>query len=377
MRPFVILSFALLAACSGGGERPPPNPVVPSGGDAPGSIEELSEWIGRDRAPQAVLYRGDTIAIEVQDEPRYTIGSKVIPEDGEIRLVGFEGDAPSVKAAGRTPKELEEAVRERYSERLRSPYVTVSVLSFASRVVYVSGAVNEPGKFPVPNDASLTLLRALALAGDCAPNADRTSVRIFREDTQTGRSIASPLVSLDALIRHAADIPLQPNDIVQVPAVAEHSVSIFGKGVQNPGQYSWKKGMTVTKLISLAGGLTKFADIGDVRVLREIRSSTTRPRTWRSSRTTWCGSRTRSFEAVGRRLQAVGMVSGRPEGRRASNAVQTRAYGYNPAPIVQLRPGDPICALASASFAGSRSSASMRSSCSPSCSWWGWRASST
>jgi polysaccharide export outer membrane protein len=146
--------------------------------------------------------------------------------------------------------------------------VTVIVKGYATRVVYVSGEVRNAGKFGIPMDTRLTLLRALAEAGGLTEDADATGIRVLREDREAGRQVTSPRIDLDLLYQAGIDVPLLPNDSVTVPKKRELHVSIWGKGVQRPGTYPWEEGLTVTRLVPMAGGLEKFADTSKVLILR-------------------------------------------------------------------------------------------------------------
>jgi protein involved in polysaccharide export with SLBB domain len=146
--------------------------------------------------------------------------------------------------------------------------VTVNVKGFATRVVYVMGAVNNTGKFSIPKDTRLTLLQALAEAGGFSEQADESGIRIRRYDRGSGHQRTSPRIDFDVLLQAGIDIPLRANDTIQVPKRTKLEVAIWGKGVQSPGTYAWRDGLTITRLIPMAGGLEKFADTGRVLILR-------------------------------------------------------------------------------------------------------------
>jgi polysaccharide biosynthesis/export protein len=93
------------------------------------------------------------------------------------------------------------------------------VVSLSSApVIYVVGAVNKPGGFPVPNArGGVTVLEALALAEGTKPAAAmKQGVIVHRsEDNVEQQDIP---VDLSAVMhRHPTDVKLQDNDILFVP----------------------------------------------------------------------------------------------------------------------------------------------------------------
>ena len=92
-------------------------------------------------------------------------------------------------------------------------------------VIYVVGEVNNPGAFPAADGPSLTILRAIAVAEGFAPNAARGSARIIRTDSMGVRSEME--VDLrDVLAGKAADVELQPQDVVFVPSSRTRTVTL-------------------------------------------------------------------------------------------------------------------------------------------------------
>jgi polysaccharide export outer membrane protein len=262
------LLLGFLAAC--GSSRPPPKvpPLSPPDDGRPAEevLAELHDWIHPAEASPVALGPGDSVSIDVKNHPEYSISRKVIPAEGVIDLTGLPD--VSIDAVGKTPRELEKEIAEAYKLVLNNPYVTVNISGYATRVVYVSGAVKSSGKYGIPKDTTLTLIRVLTEAGWLTDQADGTAVRILRDDPQARRQMTSPPIDLDVLLRAGVDIPLRANDSIQVPKTQEQFVSIWGKGVTEPGNYPWQEGLTISRLIAIAGGLAKFADSGNVKILR-------------------------------------------------------------------------------------------------------------
>jgi len=120
-----------------------------------------------------VLRESDVLKISFPGNPNLNT-TQPIRRDGMISmpLVG------EVKAAGKTPSELEKDLVDLYSTQLLSKEVTVEVQN-SSFPVYVSGAVLHPGK--VTADHPMTVLEAVMEAGGFDyTRADLKNVQVVR-----------------------------------------------------------------------------------------------------------------------------------------------------------------------------------------------------
>lgn len=113
------------------------------------------------------------------------------------------------KTANELARDIEGALVGRY---VRSPDVTINILSSVSQVVTIDGQVLEPGLYPVTNQ--MTLLRAIASAKGLAEFADMEDVVILR--TVNGQRMAG-LYNVAAIRRGLYDDPpIFANDLVVV-----------------------------------------------------------------------------------------------------------------------------------------------------------------
>lgn len=97
--------------------------------------------------------------------------------------------------------------------------VTISpgdtILVSKAGVVYVLGEVTKPGAFLMENNTSMSLLKAIALAGSTTKIASLKHAMILRKTSQGTVQIE---VSLDKIYHgKSADLPLHAEDIVFVP----------------------------------------------------------------------------------------------------------------------------------------------------------------
>ena len=161
------------------------------------------------RTNQMVLQEGDSLRISFPGAPNLNTDVR-IRLDGIISLpvVG------EVKAAGRTPAELEQELLKLYGPQLQTKEVSVSVTSSAL-YVYVTGAVLRPGK--ITSDHPMTALDAIMEAGGFDyTKANLKKVMVIRHEngkTQHHR------LDLKRVLRGHQDRPfdLQRADIIYVP----------------------------------------------------------------------------------------------------------------------------------------------------------------
>jgi polysaccharide biosynthesis/export protein len=105
-----------------------------------------------------------------------------------------------------------------------------TVLVARAPMVYVMGDVNRPGAYTIAtNDARLSVMQAIAMAGSAAKTSIPSHVRLIRK---TDNGPVETQVHLDAIQKgKQSDVMLQANDIVYVPFswiknVAVNSASI-------------------------------------------------------------------------------------------------------------------------------------------------------
>jgi polysaccharide biosynthesis/export protein len=92
-------------------------------------------------------------------------------------------------------------------------------------LVYVIGAVNRSGGFPLAERKSMTVLQALALAEGLGRTASASHARILRasESSSTRKETS---IDLPKIMRgKASDAPLEPEDILFIPNSAAKSAS--------------------------------------------------------------------------------------------------------------------------------------------------------
>jgi len=144
-----------------------------------------------------------------------------------------------------------------------NPEVSVTVKTYGSQSVFVSGEVNKPGK--VFLRGGTTLQDALAEAGGFSPLAG-AEVTISRRKGG-GADVETIRLSRKEIERERADIPLQPGDEV---SVAEKKYFYVHGEVQQPDKYEYVAGVTLLQSISMAHGTRDWANKKSVRLLRTV-----------------------------------------------------------------------------------------------------------
>lgn len=153
----------------------------------------------------------DVIAVEVKDNPTFSATHAAIRLDGNITLPFLD----DVHVVGLTPAEVRLEVTRRLEAFIKQPVVTVSVAELNSYDFYVLGNVKTPNRFDAK--AAVTVLQALAMAGDVTPYATPENIVVIRRFPEGQRRIAFDYPAVVAGTRIDENIWLQSGDVVYVP----------------------------------------------------------------------------------------------------------------------------------------------------------------
>ncbi len=133
-----------------------------------------------------------------------------------------------VVAAGRTPRELEQALVSLLAVEVRNPRVTVEIAEFGGNQIHVLGRVENPGSFPI--GPFTTVLQAIALSGGFKDDAARNSVIVFHRDG--AKTVRVVRVRVDQVLKAgkvSQDMVLSRFDIVYVPRSSIGNLNVFTK----------------------------------------------------------------------------------------------------------------------------------------------------
>ncbi len=172
--------------------------------------------------------------------------------------------AGKLKAAGLTSGELHAALTQRLAKYLKQPKLTLRVLNYRSKRVYVDGEVKAPGVQAI-NDIPMTLTEAINRAGGLNPTADQSRIMVSRE----GRSFQVNLPQLVQRGVNPSSVVLVNGDVVRIPSREESKIFISGE-VSAPRALPMRNGrLTLNEALGEAGGINPVT--GDARQVYIVR----------------------------------------------------------------------------------------------------------
>jgi len=251
-------------------------------------VIDLYEFLSRgSRASDITLQDNDIIFIPYYDRRVRLRGEVKTPAVYEL-LVSENLQSALMYAGGYTEiayKDVIEVLRYggkekevfsvRFSELaqfslLGSEIVTISSIAdrFKNRIK-IDGAVERPGYYSMA--AGIDLKQAIENAGGLKLNAIRSYVLLSRDPRDGGREYLA--FSLDSVMHGDVSVALQENDLVLVGDSLEMNrkdqIFVFGD-VNHPGGFNFGTGLTVTKLLFLAGGFEQEALTNKVIISRKV-----------------------------------------------------------------------------------------------------------
>ena len=213
---------------------------------------------------------GDVLYITVWDHPELTVpagpqqqlnaAGRPVQSDGTL----FYPYIGTVDASGKTPSELRALLATKLARYIEAPQVDVSILTYASQRVWVTGASRQAATVPL-TVTPLTLGDAISQSGLDATQADLSGVRLTREGVTYS-------IDLDRLGRQgggATNIFLKASDHLYVPYLDRKEVFVVGE-VNQPGAMSFKTSdISLSQALGRARGLQQSTSNGNaVYVIR-------------------------------------------------------------------------------------------------------------
>ncbi len=167
-----------------------------------------------------------------------------------------------------TTAELERKLGQILEKKyLQNPQVTVFIREYQSKKVYVLGAVGKPGSYELLGRR--TVLQLISDAGGLIEDAG-DEIIVIRQ-YKDGPSKTLRILIDDLILKGDArlNIPLEPNDIVNIPVNKTVFIYVFGQ-VRKPGALNVKKLNipTLLQVIAQAGGFSERASKRGVLIKR-------------------------------------------------------------------------------------------------------------
>lgn len=219
---------------------------------------------------------GDLLYITVWDHPELTVpagsqqqlnaAGRLVQSDGTL----FYPYIGTIEAAGRTPAALREQLTQRLARYIESPQVDVSVLTYASQRVWVTGATAQSAAIPL-TVVPLTLNDAISQAGINPTQADLSGLRLTRDGV-------TYTLDLDQQARER--LYLRDDDHLYIPFLDAKEIFVVGE-VTAPGAFDFRTGsISLSQALGRARGLAQTTANGNaVYVIRGSKDLETAPST--------------------------------------------------------------------------------------------------
>lgn len=220
---------------------------------------------------------GDYLAITVWDHPELVMpvnsmsgttatltgalpAGYTVSSEGKIQFP-YAGD---FQVEGLTELQARDLLVKRLSSYIKKPEVTLRVMSYRSKRVYVDGEVKLPGIVPI-DDIPLSLPEALNRAGGITALGDQSRITVTRE----GKTYPIDMTRLIADGIDPSRIMLGNGDMLRVSPRDESKVFVIGE-VNKPVSLTLRNGhLSLNEALGEAGGVNpQTADANQVYVIR-------------------------------------------------------------------------------------------------------------
>jgi polysaccharide export outer membrane protein len=163
------------------------------------------------REPRYHLHAGDVIAVNYRYTPEYNATVSVQPDGfATFPLVG------DLKVGGLTVDQSVALLKEKASDRLNNPEITIDLKEFEKPYYIVGGDVGSPGRFEIRGP--VTALRAIEMAGGLKFTSKTSQILLIRP--MDGSAPETKIINLnhyDKRYDASEDVELRAGDMLIVP----------------------------------------------------------------------------------------------------------------------------------------------------------------
>lgn len=196
----------------------------------------------------------DVLEIKVLEDPNIN-GRATVTDDGQIVLnvVG------KVQVSGLTASQIEARLKSLLEANFLSrATVSVQVAELSSKPISVIGAVRSPGRIRAAGNT--TLIQAITEAGGLTTGYGKELYVLRTGQNGLTEQLAIDIEDLMVNGNPDLNIPLAPNDLVNIPLDTPITIYVMGE-VMKPGKAQFRRSQTPTLLqaIADAGGPTDRA----------------------------------------------------------------------------------------------------------------------
>jgi polysaccharide export outer membrane protein len=210
--------------------------------------------------PSLQLGVGDLVELTVYDVPDMTTKTR-ISSTGDIYcpLIG------PTHVAGLTIEEASQLIEKRLSNFLKNPYVSLFVDEYAAQGASILGEVAKPGVYPVLGEQHL--FDMISASGGLTEKAGHSITVTHRSDPDNPVTVP---VSRNLSDNPDSNVRVFPRDTIVVRKA--DIVYVVGDVNRPSGFLMDASGLTVLQAIALAGGTTRTAKLGGVKILHKGRT---------------------------------------------------------------------------------------------------------
>lgn len=252
-------SFAQEPVADNRPSQPASSAVQPSDRTGTGSQAPDGNARTPDSSSRLLISPGDELEITVYGVPELATHARVDSE-GNI-LLPLLG---SVRVGGETSNEAVRKIEDslRQANLMKNPQVSLYVKDYATAGISVAGQVTKPGVYPALGPHRL--FDILQAAGGPTDKAANSVIISHRDDPEHPITLE---LSKRPVQMARSNIDLQPGDTVVVPEAG--IVYVLGE-IGKPGGYVMNSsgGVTVLQVVAAAGGPTRLASYGGVKIIR-------------------------------------------------------------------------------------------------------------
>ena len=196
----------------------------------------------------------DVLEVRVLEDATMS-GRVSVAEDGNIVVTNLG----KVYVSGLNVSQIESKLKSMLEGSiLAKATVAVQVVEFSSKPISVVGAVLRPGR--ISASGNTTLIQAITQAGGLTTGYGKELYVLRTGQNGLSEQLAIDIEELMVNGNPDLNIPLAPNDLVNVPLDTPITIYVLGE-VNKPGKALFRRSQTATLLQALAdaGGLTDRA----------------------------------------------------------------------------------------------------------------------
>ncbi|EKD26692.1 MAG: hypothetical protein ACD_79C01059G0001 [uncultured bacterium] len=175
-----------------------------------------------------ILGKGDVVKILVRGKAEYS-GTYEVGPDGKIQFPFLD----DISAEGMVKKQLQGKIIEMLESIVKSPEVSVSILKYRSKYVYILGEVNKPGKYYMTGD-TIALRDAIIQAGLPTMHAALKRVHVIKPDLSIPLKKKVNMKDILYKGKLKENINLVSGDLVVVPSLIHSDINRFLNKLMEP-----------------------------------------------------------------------------------------------------------------------------------------------